>query len=280
MRFFNRVSLSTPESVELELTLAGIGSRTLALVIDYQILALLVIGFWLFWLLVFLVLLGYAEELRLSYEQLPLWLLAIGILINFVLYSGYFVFFEVMWQGQSPGKRFAKIRVVRDDGRPVGLPQAVLRSLLRAIDDFLFIGMLFIVFSKREKRIGDWVAGTIVIQVNPGADMPQPRAWWSRASPRTDSAAVVPQTSAAHQLATQLPLLADLTQLLPDDFAIIREYLRRRSTLDPAARHQKSMQLAEQLRSLLKLETIPPNCSSDEFLEAAYLAYQHQTEHF
>jgi len=276
MRFFNRVSLSTPESVEIELTLAGIGSRTLALVIDYQILGLALIAFWALWLIIVFGVLGYFEEARLDYSQAPIWLLAIAILANFVIYNGYFVYFETMRQGQTPGKRFTKIRVVRDDGRPVGLTQAVLRSLLRTIDDFLFIGMLFILFGKREKRIGDWAAGTIVIQVDQ-TETTGSKSWLSRRSSRTQPQDDFTISDSARQLAQQLPELADLSQLLPDDFAVIREYLRRRSTLDLYARSKKAMQLADQLRSLIRLNAIPSGVSSDEFLEAIYLAYQHQT---
>lgn len=277
MRLFNRVSLSTPESVELEFTLAGIGSRTLALLIDYNILILILLGFWFAWLVVFLGITSYLGQSNADYSQIPYWLLAIAFLGTFIIYSGYFVFFEVTWQGQSPGKRFAKIRVIREDGRPVGMSQAVMRSLLRAIDDFCFIGVFFIVFSKREKRIGDWVAGTLVVQQEPNTD--GARAGLLRRRSRSSAASEAPlHSSQTQELADKLATIADVGQLLPDDFAVIQEYLRRRSKLEPRARTEKSMQLAHQLRTLIQLETIPPNTTSDQFIEAVYLAYQNYSD--
>jgi uncharacterized RDD family membrane protein YckC len=258
MRFLNRVSLSTPESVELDFTLAGIGNRTLALLIDYSILGLVLVAFWFLGLLFAGGLFSVLSASNIDYSALPWWLLGIAILLNFVIYSGYFVYFELVHRGQTPGKRFAKIRVVRDNGRPVGLSQATLRSLLRPVDDFCFIGAFFILFGKREKRIGDWVAGTLVIQDQPG----------DRKSSSTTS-------EAAQQLAEKLPTLCDITQLIPDDYAVIQEFLQRRSKMTPRARTEKSMELARQLRTIIGLEVIPPDTTSDQFLEALYLAYRH-----
>ncbi len=261
MRFLNRVSLSTPESVELDFTLAGIGNRTLALFIDYQLLSLILLAFWILAGLFAVGLFSVLSTSNIDYSGLPWWLLGIAILLNFVIYSGYFVYFEVMHQGQTPGKRFTKIRVVRDTGRPVGLSQAVLRSLLRPVDDFCFIGVFLILFGKREKRIGDWVAGTLVIQ-----------------DQRGDRTKTLSISQAAEQLATKLPTLADVTKLIPDDYAVVQEYLQRRSNMTSKARSEKSMELARQLRIIIELETIPPNTTSDQFLEALYLAYQQMQE--
>ena len=257
MRFFNRVSLSTPESIELEFTLAGIGNRTLALAIDYQILALLLVVFWVVWSTFSLGLLSYLSQANFSYASAPLWLLAIALLISFFLFTGYFAFFEVVWQGQTPGKRFIKIRVIRDDGRPIGLSQAAMRALLRPLDDLFFIGVFFILLGKQEKRLGDWAAGTLVVQEQRG-----------------DRRFTLTISDPVKQLAIDLPKLADLSQLLPDDFAVVRAYLQRRRTMETRAKNDLSMNLARQLRTVIALETIPPNTTPDQFLEAVYEAYQ------
>lgn len=94
---------------------------------------------------------------------------AMAFLSLFLIYTGYFVFFETIWQGQTPGKYIAKIRIVRDDGRLLSIEQAGLRALVRPIDESLFIGALLIMFNKSEKCLGDLVAGTIVIQAQPVA---------------------------------------------------------------------------------------------------------------
>ena len=257
MRFFNRVSLSTPESIELEFTLAGIGNRTLALAIDYPILALLLVGFWAIWSAFSLGLMSYLSQATFNYASAPLWLLAIALLISFFLFTGYFAFFEVVWQGQTPGKRITKIRVIRDDGRPIGLSQAAMRALLRPLDDLFFIGVFFILLGKQEKRLGDWAAGTLVVQEQRG-----------------DRKATLTISDPAKQLAIELPKLADLSQLLPDDFAVVRAYLQRRRTMETQAKNDLSINLARQLRTVIALETIPPNTTSDQFLEAVYEAYQ------
>ncbi|MBL1175405.1 RDD family protein [Pantanalinema sp. GBBB05] len=260
MRFFNHISFSTPESVELEFVLAGIGNRTLALVIDYHILGAILVGFWILWYFFAMGLFSVLSQSGGDYSDAPLWLLAISLLINFAIYNGYFVFFETVWRGQTPGKRITKIRVVQDDGRPIGLPQAALRSILRLVDDFLFIGLFCILLGKREKRIGDWAAGTIVVQDS-----------------RSDPNAAIVISDVATELAATLPETTDFAQLLPDDYAIIREYLQRRQRMEVKARSELSLKLARQLRSLILMETIPPNLTSDQFLEAVYLAYQQQS---
>lgn len=260
MRFFNQISSTTPESVDLDFTLAGVGSRVYALILDYSILLLVFLAFWIVWGIFTYGFLSSLGDSGQDYSAAPTWLLAIFILLNFVIWNGYFVLFETLWQGQTPGKRLAKIRVIRDDGRTIALPQSVLRSLLRAIDETLFIGLLFILFGKREKRIGDWVAGTLVIQEERGD--------------RKNQLIISDQGKI---LAAKLPDIANLTTLIPDDYAVIQEYLQRRGRMATQARTAKSMELAQQLRTLINLETIPTGTTSDHFLEAVYVAYQQMT---
>jgi hypothetical protein len=135
----------------------------------------------------------------------------------------------------------------------------VLRSLLRPIDDSFFIGICLIFFGKREKRLGDWVAGTVVVQEE-----------------RPQSQAKILVSQEARQLAAQLPKMTNLADLLPDDFAVIREYLQRRSFMASKARSELSLTLARQARAIVRLAEIPPGLTSDQFLEAIYLAYQEQ----
>ena len=251
MHIFNKVKIQTPESVELEFTLAGIGNRALALVIDYIIMGLVFLLFAIAWIYF---LFGIVNE------TLTQWLLAIYFLIFFFIYVGYFVFFEVLWQGQTPGKRYAKIRVIRDDGRTVGLQQATLRALLRPFDEVVFMGVLLIVLGKQEKRLGDWAAGTLVVQDE------QPIA-----------TATFPISDVANSLADKLLAKADLSLLLPDDFAVIREYLQRRGDMTAQAKEQLSQKLSQRIEQVLVLdEKLGVTVSPEVFLEAVYLAYQQQ----
>ncbi|WNZ44305.1 RDD family protein [Leptolyngbya boryana CZ1] len=255
MSLFNHIKVRTPESVELEFTLAGIGNRTIALIVDYLIWGALLIGVLMVWLILSVQIQQYFPNTR----NIEMWLTAISILLSFAIYTGYFVLFETLWQGQTLGKRYTKIRVIRDDGQPVGATQAILRALVRPIDDIAFIGMLLIILTKREKRLGDWIAGTLVVQ----EQRPISSANF-RLSPEADS------------LANQLVATQNVAVLLPDDFAVIREYLQRRSMLDNRAKNDLSLKLARQVRDLLEMKELPFEMTADLFLEAVYLAYQRQ----
>jgi uncharacterized RDD family membrane protein YckC len=154
MSLFKTITIQTPESVELEFTLAGIGNRALALMIDYLLVFFLIS-------LVSLVSSFLSEQLvNLSAflgggtEDIELWLVAIALLVTTAIYGGYFVGFESAWQGQTPGKRFTKIRVIRDNGKPEGVFQATLRALMRPVDDILFLGFFCIIFGQQENRQG------------------------------------------------------------------------------------------------------------------------------
>ncbi|MEA5617888.1 RDD family protein [Cronbergia sp. UHCC 0137] len=255
MHIFNRVKFSTPESVELEFTLAGIGNRALAVIIDYQILALSLVVFVSFWVFISNQLTDIGVQIFGS--SFGLWMTAIAFLILFIIYTGYFVFFETFWHGQTPGKRIAKIRVVQDDGRPVGLQQSTLRALLRPIDESLFIGAFLIIFNQREKRLGDLVSGTIVIQAE-----------------TVLKSAKLNISEQAKSFYISLQKVSELSLLLPDDFAIIREYLLRRNGMSPKAKASLSLKLAQQVQDIIELKILPADISSDVFLEAIYLAYQ------
>ena len=264
MRFFNRVTLQTPESVELEFTLAGIGNRAYALLIDYLVLGVIWIALIMAW--TFLLFYVQLQDILANFigneESIALWLLAIQILIVFCVSVGYFVFFEVLWQGQTPGKRFIKIRVICDNGRPIRIQQATLRALLRPVDDFLFLGCFLIVFSKLEKRLGDWLGGTIVIQEERGI-----------------ASVNLNFSEGAQTLANALQIEADISNLLPEDFAVIRAYLQRRKEMLPKAKAELSRKLAHQIKDIVMLEGVPQGVTSNLFLEAVYLAYQQQSQH-
>ena len=261
MRFFNQINLQTPESVELEFTLAGIGNRAFALIIDYIIISLTALLTWG-------VSYFFAYQIDPGFifgsnpDLLAQWIVAIQSLVTFTIYAGYFVILETLWQGQTPGKKWTKIRVVRDNGKPERLPQAILRALLRPVDDILFIGVFFIVFSQKEKRIGDLVAGTLVVQ--------------DEQASKSANFDISPE---AQDLAVQLRIESEITNLLPEDFATIRDFLQRRQNIMLEYQHQLSRKLAEQVKEIILLEKVPENYSNSQFLEAIYLAYQQNNDY-
>ncbi|MEO1404472.1 MAG: RDD family protein [Cyanobacteria bacterium J06635_1] len=257
MSLFNTVNIQTPESVELEFTLAGIGSRALALFADYFVLTLASMLLSALSLLIQSQLASLATLLGGGTDSIELWLSAIAFLALSALYMGYFVGFESAWQGQTPGKRWTKIRVIRDNGKPEGVLQATLRSLLRPVDDILFLGFFCIIFGKQEKRLGDWLAGTLVVQ-----------------NERPVVSETLYITDAAKAIASELDATASFGNLLPDDFAVIREYLQRRPLLAKQAKDTLSLKLARDLKQILDLENLPQEMTADTFIESVYWAYQ------
>jgi len=152
--------IETPERVELHYVLANVGNRFLAAAIDHLIQALLI-------LLVLLIASAFSDGPL--FRGSGVWAAAVALLLAFVIYWGYFVAFETLWSGQTPGKRWMRLRVVREDGRPVRFFEVFVRNLLRLVVDFMpaptyALGVISIIFSARSKRIGDFVAGTVVVK--------------------------------------------------------------------------------------------------------------------
>ncbi|HWP45201.1 MAG TPA: RDD family protein, partial [Blastocatellia bacterium] len=152
--------IETPERVELHYVLANVGNRFLAAAIDH----LIQIGAAILILLVALALSNWQ-----LFDDMGAWTAAIMVLALFALYWGYFVVFETVWSGQTPGKRVMQLRVVREDGRPIRFFEVFVRNLLRLVLDFqpvpsYAIGVVSIIFSVRSKRLGDFVAGTVVVK--------------------------------------------------------------------------------------------------------------------
>lgn len=149
------LDVETPEQVIVSYTLAGIGTRGAAALIDSLVMLLLSGTLW------------YAVTVAgraLSGER---WIMAVALIGQFLIIWGYFVAFETVWDGQTPGKRLLGLRVVRNGGGGVHIGPSAARNLVRIVD-FLpfgyFVGMVSIVANQRNQRLGDLVAGTIVVR--------------------------------------------------------------------------------------------------------------------
>src|SRR5580704_14680592 len=158
---FDQHTIETPEQLRLDFAVAGIGSRFLALAVDTLIqIAVLVLVF------IALAILGTARVLALRGEP-AVWLLALIGALFFLLFFGYFAIFEILWNGQTPGKRSIGIRVVKDSGRPLTAAESIGRNLLRIVDQLpalYAIGMATALLTSGNKRLGDLVAGSIVVR--------------------------------------------------------------------------------------------------------------------
>ena len=159
--FADQLSIETPEGVELRYSVAGIGSRFLAHLVDQ----LIIVAFYAIAGIVLLVFFGAAGGLR-EVSRLGNWFLAVFVLLNFLLIWGYFVLFEAYWHGQTPGKRALGLRVIKDGGRQITLFESMARNLLRAVDylpGLYLTGVITMLCNRANKRLGDLAAGTLVV---------------------------------------------------------------------------------------------------------------------
>ena len=212
----DRVVLETPEGVAIELTLAGLGSRMAAHLLD--------------WLLrgVVLVALMLLSALAPADVDVGGWWVALVTVISFLLVFGYDVLFEVAAGGRTPGKRWTGIRVVDRNGGPVGFVTSVIRNLLRLIDflpGFYLVGVISVVVSGRNQRLGDLAAGTLVIRERRA---PPPARWTAPAGEHTAG--------------------WDVAQVTAEELATVRRFLERRQALLTPARVRIAGELADRLR--------------------------------
>jgi uncharacterized RDD family membrane protein YckC len=235
------VTIETPEQVTMDLAPAGIGSRFLALAVDTVIQGIL---YTVIFLLVFFI----GTHVHAGGGWSPTWAFAMVILFTFCIYWGYFAGFEILWHGQTPGKRIAGIRVVKDSGRPITAIEGIGRNLMRAIDgSFLYlVGVISIVLSRRNKRLGDYVAGTIVIHDK-------------------RSYAVKPDWS--FDRSTAVTFAPELANISEQDLMVIETFLHRRLDLDPMVRFNTAVRLAEMIQNKSGL-TRATSQSDEDFLES------------
>lgn len=217
MTFDDRISISTPEGLEIELNLAGLGSRIAASIIDVLILGLL------------LVLIAFGVFGLVDQVGNPLLAIGIGWLVGLLLTIGYFVAFEVFNEGRTPGKSMFSIRVLGIDGEPVEFGPSVVRNLLRLVDLFPalpVLGAISILVSDRNQRLGDLAARTIVVRQDRTREI------------ETTTAPIDPRA-----------LTWDLSGVDGADLDLARRYLARRPDLTPTKREELAAAIADRIRS-------------------------------
>ncbi|MGB9587954.1 MAG: RDD family protein [Armatimonadota bacterium] len=232
------ITILTPESVELKFELAGLGSRFLAILIDslVQAGALVVIS-------LAMVGVGNITDIGIARIIPGSWLFALLILLLFSTWTGYFLFFEVTRNGQTPGKKLLGIRVIRDTGHPVDFRSGLLRNVMRAVDalpTMYGVGIISMFLSPQYRRLGDYAAGTLVVKVrkheqsqNPSASKRNPESYASLANVGT----------AAYLLPDEL--LARLDLITREDYRAIRHFLDRQHELESSVVERLARRLAE-----------------------------------
>jgi uncharacterized RDD family membrane protein YckC len=264
-------AIDTPENVTFAHEIAGIGNRFIAALVDTSLIfgALLVLNIIV---LVGLNFLGDLETATTSTDEETVgWigglLIALYALINFLIFWGYYVLFEYLWNGQTPGKRLVKIRVLRTDGNPAGFVEIMIRNLVRIVD-FLpsgyGVGLLVMFFNREARRLGDFAAGTLVIKERTNISL---RSLAPSSLPMASSTA----DRAASVDETLLLRYAHIRRLTSQDYELIQETLNREQTggVDSTV----VVRLARSIAT--KLEVDPPErLKTKAFLQEVLRAYR------
>jgi uncharacterized RDD family membrane protein YckC len=238
----DKLTIETPEQTSLEFPLAGIGSRFLALALDSL---MQMAAFWILFMIAVAAL--WASIATIMGKQ---WVIAALIFVGFLVWTGYYAFFETIWNGQTPGKRWTHLRVIKDNGRSISVYDAILRNLLRAVDmlpTFYATGVITMIISRENKRVGDYAAGTVVIHEKPLLEVNS--IWKTSATP-----------------APSLAVSAS-SQITMEELQLVEAFLERRLNLDTDVRRTMARQIAERLGQRLGIpgEARP---DSEKFLEA------------
>ena len=240
MFYEDRISVATPEGVTLEATLAGAGSRLAAGVIDQLLRWALLLA-----VVILLALLGDGDVEDAGTGTASGLAVAGLLVLLFLIQFAYDVLFETLAAGRTPGKRWTGLRVVKLGGGPVGFLASALRNLVRIVDalpGFYLVGILTVLLTKNNQRLGDLAAGTIVIRERKQTTaLPQARSATDDAGPY------------------------DVSAVSAEELATVRRFLDRRSTLAPDARERLAMEMATRLGP--KVVGPPRQWEPEAFLE-------------
>ena len=238
VRLEQRIEIETPEQVVFGYTVAGIGSRAAAALLDHLILSLITLVLWVGFAFLATSLPVISEAIR---SAIGSWAFALVILLQFAFFWGYFVFFEAVWDGQTPGKRRMGIRVVQDGGYSVSVAASAIRNLARIVDmqpGFVYaVGLVTAASARSGKRLGDMLAGTIVVHE------------------RVLNAPTLEATNAPPDGALPSTLVVALSE---QEYELLGRFLARRASLDVERRRALTEQLAERFGPHLSEAAKPP----------------------
>ena len=256
--------IETPERVPLHFALASIGNRFLACAVDHtiQVFTIALIA------LASLIVANFSSVYDV-FASAPKWVYAVMIILLFLIFSGYFAFFEWLWSGQTPGKRWMKLRVLREDGRPITFWEASVRNLLRSLDmmpaPFYSIGLICVFANSRDQRVGDMVAGTVVVRERE-AEAPEFSQVFS--SPVSDPA--------LRRSFKPVDFIANVNSLTESEIQVVETFLRRRWDLGDVARQWMAWRVALPILYKLRPTYDAEKFSYEGFLEELLHRYLQQ----
>ncbi len=223
-------SVATPENISFSYDVAGIGSRFIAALIDFVIYILAAIA---------LAILRSEIQRYISDATLMATITAIYIAFSFLFYWGYYILFELIWAGQSPGKRIARIRVVRLDGTPASPGQIVIRNVGRLVDlfpGFYAVGVITMLLNDQARRLGDFAAGTLVVREVAQVSL-------SQVVNETGDSPVAPGAPMVNERAQAEAATLPVNRLSKEQRQIAREFLARRAEMNESLRARLALQI-------------------------------------
>ncbi len=249
------ITVSTPESVQYSHEPAGIGSRFVASIIDTALQVTIIMG------VAAIFGLWSSLPLRSPFSVLSTWATAASVFLVFVIFWGYYILFEVRWNGQTPGKRAVGIRVLKDGGYPIGLLDSVVRNLLRPVDFlpvFYGIGTAVVFFNSRCKRLGDFAAGTIVVKER-RVEMPHSLSSFT--------------VQSQEDMVINGQRLTNIYRLSEAEFDMVRQFMIRRHAIQKDARLALAKKIVRPLVKKLELQLELIDGREEEFLEKIARVY-------
>ncbi|HEX7729740.1 MAG TPA: RDD family protein [Terracidiphilus sp.] len=255
----DQLSIDTPELVSIEMGLAGIGSRFIAVLIDTLIWALALV-------IVTIALIVVMPAIRAFGRLSAQWTVALYTFLIFLFNWGYFTLFEAFWNGQTPGKRVAKIRVIQRSGRAIGLFESMARNFIRYVDQFPFfyaVGVIAVFATKQHQRLGDLAAGTLVVR-----DRREEAPLWGETGARTFTASIFePPKPAEPSMAPPLFPASDVSRLAASDLEVMEGFFARRLDLSLETRATLAERIASAVQAKAGLMR-PETMSVETFLES------------
>lgn len=157
----NQLNIQSTDALQLELPIAGIGSRSYAFIIDWHIRLVLSLGWFFLIMVIYEIISGSAEEIFFNdlWRDIAIWPAAI-------LYLFYHPVLEIMMKGRTPGKRMAGVRIVTIEGHSPGMGALLIRNIFRLVDSlpqFYLVGLVTCGVTRQQVRFGDMAAGTLLV---------------------------------------------------------------------------------------------------------------------
>lgn len=251
----DKLTIDTPEQVHLEFVLADIGSRFMAIFADTIIQVILFVA------LIIVDRTVLQNKLFPEWSQVQVWVVAVIIFIWFCIYWGYYAAFEALWNGQTPGKRWAGIRVIKETGRAINAFEAITRNLVRIIDwipGIYAVGIVTMLLNSKNRRLGDFAAGTLVVHDRKPKETD---LFFNTAEKKGDFA--------VHQAG----------RLGIPEIELIETFLARRLDIPPEVRLQSATRIADMICMKLGIDPHSRPSDTENFLEVMVKEFRDRAQY-